>query len=472
VISVILCGGSGSRLWPLSRERLPKQFITFSDQHTLLQKTAIGNRKYSDDFILVCNAEHYWLAQSQLQEIHLQPKKYILEAIPKNTAAAVCLAILSVDPEEVVLITPSDHYIDYSDDYQRAVSQAHTYACANEIAIFGIAPKSPETGYGYIEVDSHHHFKRFHEKPNIHVAKEYLRQGNFYWNSGMICAKAGVLLNAMQIHAPEILEMTAHAYQRASMSDASSSICKISMADMEKIPSISIDYALLEKMSNLRVVAGNFSWSDVGSFDALFTQLSKDDEGNALAARHFVSIDAKNNLIIGNKRLISAIDVENLAIVDTPDALLISKLGSTQKVRAVVDELKSLKTTLHQTHLEESRPWGSFTVLESHETFKVKRIVVTPGKRLSLQKHQFRSEHWVVVQGKALVTVGNEEKLLHPNHSIFIPLGEIHRIENPGDEDLILIEVQYGSYTGEDDIIRLQDDFARIDQPALTSPLA
>jgi mannose-1-phosphate guanylyltransferase len=380
----------------------------------------------------------------------------------------VCLAMLSLDPEEIALITPSDHYIDYSEKYQSAVLKAYESAQQGEIVIFGISPQSAETGYGYIEAAQEGAVRRFHEKPSLEIANEYLKQGNFYWNSGMICAKAGVLLKAMEKHAPEILRACRNAYKNAASAEKDPAVCRIAYNDMMQIPSDSIDYALLEKMHALKIVAAGFSWSDVGSFDALYMQLTKDGEGNALAAKHFVSIDSRNNLIIGNQRMISTIDVENLAIVDTPDALLISRLGSTQKVRAVVNELKTLNTTLHQIHIEEERPWGCFTVLEASETYKVKRIVVSPGKRLSLQKHQYRSEHWVVVTGEALVTVGNEQKRLQPNQSVYIPLGEIHRIENPGEADLVIIEVQCGTYTGEDDIIRLQDDFARIPEQTCT----
>lgn len=462
MLSVILCGGSGSRLWPLSREGMPKQFINFLEDRTLLQRTALGNRKYCSDFLLVCNSEHSNLALQQLAECSLIPLKCILEPAPRNTAAAVCLAMLSLDPEEIALITPADHHIDYSEGYLKAIQQAEEFAKQDQITIFGVVPNRPETGYGYIEAPLGHIVTRFHEKPNEDVARTYIEKGHFFWNTGMICAKAGVLLQAMRQYAPEILLKTEEAYKKITKTKSNATLYKVPFEEMAKIPSESIDYALLEKMNNLKFVRGNFLWCDVGSFDSLFIQMPKDAEGNAVSAKNFMSVDSKNNLVIGNNRMISTIDTENLVIVDTPDALLISKIGSTQKVKDVVNKLKGTNTTLHKAHIEEHRPWGSFTVLESQKTCKVKKLVVLPGKRLSLQKHQHRAEHWVVVAGDPLITIGNEQRLLHPNQSIFIPQGELHRIENQGTENVMIIEVQYGEYTGEDDIVRIEDDFHRV----------
>ncbi len=461
MIHIILCGGSGVRLWPLSRQSKPKQFIDLIHETTLLQRTARCNQPATSACMIVCNQEHAHLAEKQLEAVAIHPQYSLLEPVGRNSAAAVCLAMLTLDPETVAFITPADLYIDYSDAYFAALKQAERLAAENQIVVFGIRPQSPETGYGYIEAGSDHTVKRFHEKPTEAVAQGYLNQGNFFWNSGMLCSKAGVLLKAMERHAPEVLSAVKKTHEKATMQcKGSFSVLAFPRESMEKIPAISLDYALLEKMNDLKMVVGDFDWSDVGSFDALFMQLSKDGNGNAGKAHH-LSVDSKDNLIIGNERLIATIDVENLVIVDTPDALLISKRGSTQKVREIVNQIDASEEHLKKIHVEETRPWGGFTVLESFDNWKVKRLTVEPGKRLSLQKHQYRSEHWVVVSGQALVTIGQTEQLLYPNQSVFIPLGELHRIENPGDELLILIEVQCGTYTGEDDIIRYQDDFSR-----------
>lgn len=460
MINVILCGGSGVRLWPLSRQSKPKQFIDLLHETSLLQRAAQGNKPLTSGCVIVCNQAHSHLVQQQMNGCSVVPKHYIFEPIGRNSAAAVCLALLSIDPEEIAFMTPADLYIEYSEEYRSALQKAQKLASQDHIVIFGITPKGPETGYGYIELSDDEIVKRFHEKPTLDVAQEYIRRGNFFWNSGMICAKAKVLLNAMQKYAPAILEQAKRTYNNAKTATESSTAYYLPLEQMEKIPSTSIDYALFEKMNDLKMVRGNFVWSDIGSFDSLFHHLEKDGEGNAGSARS-VKVDSKHNLIIGGDRLIATIDVENLIIVDTPDALLVSKMGSAQKVRNVVDKLDESAAHLQKVHLEENRPWGTFTVLESFEGWKVKRLTVNPGKRLSLQKHKFRAEHWVVVSGKALVTVGDNQTLLHPNQSIFIPLGEIHRIENPGEELCVIIEVQCGSYTGEDDIIRFQDDFCR-----------
>lgn len=460
MLNIILCGGSGSRLWPLSRELQPKQFINLGDNKSLFQKTAIGNSKYCSEAIVVCNVEHHFLAQKQLNSSAIQPKLYILEPLAKNTAAAVTLAIMAADPEDIVLVTPSDHQIDYANDYAKALKLAEAFAREDKVVVFGIVPHAPETGYGYIESKGEDVLK-FHEKPNMEVAIKYLAAGNYFWNSGMLCVKARVFLEGMQQHASDIYEATKIAFDRA-LTKIQGNVLRVDTNDMANIRAESVDYALLEKSDDLKVIRSDFRWSDLGSFDSLFFQLPKDGAGNALETKSFYGVGAKNNLIISDHRVVSAIDVEDLVVIDTKDALLISKLGSTQKVKEVVSQLKVAGSTLPVSHIEEMRPWGNFTVLESSEKYKVKRIVVHPGKRLSLQKHFHRSEHWVVVAGSALVTVGTEQKLVHPNQGIYINVGEVHRVENPGKIDLVIIEVQHGDYTGEDDIVRIEDDFKRV----------
>ncbi|MDP1880387.1 MAG: mannose-1-phosphate guanylyltransferase/mannose-6-phosphate isomerase [Parachlamydiaceae bacterium] len=469
MIHIILCGGCGTRLWPLSRECKPKQFLSLLDQKSLLQSTVLGHQALVDECIVVCHQDHYHLALGQLLEYHIMPSKYILESVSRNTAAAVCLSLQGLHPDAIVLITPSDHYIDYSENYFKDVLQAKQFAKQDEIVIFGIPPTRPETGFGYIEASQEGYVHKFHEKPDLGTAKEYIKK-DFVWNSGMICAKANVLLNALKTHVNNVLKDSEFAIQNAKISkEVESMVYRITEECMIQMPSISIDHALLEKLNSLRCIRGHFQWSDIGAFDAIYNHLLKDHEGNSVNAKNIVSIDSKNNFIIGNHRMISTIDIEDLVIIDTPDALLVSKAGSTQKVREVVSQLKDLTTQLHKTHLEEQRPWGSFTVLDSLERSKVKRIVVKPGKRLSLQKHRYRNEHWVIVEGTALMTLGKEMLTLTPNQSVYIEQGEIHRVENIGSNDLVIIEVQYGSYTGEDDIIRIEDDFFRALSTTTTS---
>lgn len=458
MINVILCGGSGTRLWPLSRQSKPKQFIGLLQETTLLQRTAKANQAVTTDCVVICNEAHSHLVQQQLSACSVTPLHYLFEPEGRNSAAAVCIALLALEREDIAFITPADLYIEYSDAYYQAIKQAKELAKNNKITVFGIAPDKPETGYGYIELSPEGTVRRFHEKPNVALAKQYLSDGNYFWNSGMLCAKVGTLLDSLQKHAPDIYEKSLATFQNANVVSDASTMYYFPIEHMLKIPDISIDYALLEKLDELKMVKGNFIWSDVGNFDAMYKHLKKDKMGNAGNSNN-ITINSENNLIIGTSRLIATVDIKDLIIVDTPDALLISKRGSGQKVKDVVAKLDNSISHLQKTHVEESKPWGSFTVLEKSSEWKVKKLTILPGKRLSLQKHKYRSEHWVVVSGIAFVTVGNKQTYLHPNQSIYISQDEIHRIENPGTEPLNIIETQCGSYTSEDDIIRFQDDF-------------
>ncbi|WP_457598367.1 mannose-1-phosphate guanylyltransferase/mannose-6-phosphate isomerase, partial [Hydrogenimonas sp.] len=325
-----------------------------------------------------------------------------------------------------------------------------------------IEPTYPETGFGYIEaVQSAERVKevrKFHEKPDKETAEEYLGQGNFYWNSGMFCFKAKTLLEELQATAPEIYEACKMAFDNAHREGER--LLRIRHEDMAAIPDESIDYAVMEKSDKVRVVPCDIGWSDLGSFDALYEELPKDEKGNTLNGSH-IPLDSRNNLVIGSDRTIATVDVEDLMIVDTVDALLVSRKGSSQKVKEIVKELKRRGSELPTVHLTAHRPWGTYTVLEDTPGYKIKRIVVKPGKRLSLQKHFHRSEHWIVVSGTATVTVGDETKLIRPNESTYIRMGEVHRLANEGKIPVVLIEAQVGEYTGEDDIVRLDDDFRR-----------
>ena len=452
--NIILCGGSGTRLWPISRTLMPKQFVKLFDNRSLFQLTVERNSKVCDSQLIVSNTEQYFLALDQLEEINQENNQYLLEPIGRNTAPAIALACMALDKDEIVLITPSDHLIKDEVAYKKAVTKASVLAQKDNLVTFGITPTFPETGFGYIEADNLE-VKAFHEKPNLEKATAYLKAGNYYWNSGMFCFKAGVFLEELKKYSPKIYETSSQAYTNASKDG----IIRIKHKDMELIPEDSIDYAVMEKSAIVKVVPSNINWSDVGSFDALFEELPKDENNNTINTKH-IAIDSKNNLIYAKDKYIATIDVEDLIIVDTGDALLISKKGSSQKVKKVVAEIKKT-SDLHHVHLTGHRPWGTYTILEETEGYKIKRIVVKPGKRLSLQKHFHRNEHWIVVSGTATVTVGEEIKLVRPNESTYIKMGEIHRLENEGKIPVVLIEAQVGEYTGEDDIVRIEDDYER-----------
>ena len=453
--NIILCGGSGTRLWPISRTLMPKQFVKLFDDKSLFQLTVERNSKVCQEQFVVSNTEQYFLALDQLEELNKTNNKYLLEPVGRNTAPAIALACMALDKETLVLVTPSDHLIKNEEEYAKVLQTAKALAEEDNLVTFGITPTFPETGFGYIESKGQD-VKAFHEKPNTETAQSYLNAGNYYWNSGMFMFKAGVFLEELQKYSPEIYESSKIALANA----VEDNITRIKHEDMANIPEDSIDYAVMEKSTKVKVVASDIEWSDVGSFDALYDELPKDENGNTQNDKH-ISIDSKNNLIYGQNKHIATIDVEDLIIVDTGDALLVSKKGSSQKVKQVVAEIKKT-TELHNIHLTGYRPWGTYTVLEDTPGYKIKRIEVKPGKRLSLQKHYHRNEHWIVVSGTATVTVGEKVTLIRPNESTYIKMGEIHRLENQGKIPVILIEAQVGEYTGEDDIVRVEDDFKRL----------
>jgi len=476
--NIILCGGSGTRLWPISRTLMPKQFVKLFNDKSLFQLTVERNAKACDHQFIVSNAEQYFLAIDQLEEINhpkskIQNPKFLLEPVGRNTAPAIALACLNIDAEETVLVTPSDHLIKNERAYLDAVATAKLAAEEGNLVTFGIEPTYPETGFGYIQAKPENdelkmmNVELFHEKPDLKTAKKYLEKNStfntqhstlFLWNSGMFCFKAGLFLDELKKYAPEIYEACLEAYENEQ--GITQGQLRIRHEDMMAIPDESIDYAVMEKSEKVKVIPCDIGWSDLGSFDALYDELEKDENGNTLNDNH-ISLDSKNNLVIADDRTIATIDVEGLMIVDTGDALLVSKKGSSQKVKDVVKQLKERGSELPKIHLTAHRPWGTYTVLEDTPGYKIKRIVVKPGKRLSLQKHYHRNEHWIVVSGTATVTVGDETKLIRPNESTYIKMGEVHRLANEGKIPVVLIEAQVGEYTGEDDIVRLDDDFKR-----------
>jgi mannose-1-phosphate guanylyltransferase len=454
--NIILCGGNGTRLWPISRSLMPKQFVKLFEDKSLFQLTVQRNLKVCNNQLVVSNIEQYFLAKDQLEELKQTDNSYLLEPVGRNTAPAIALACMSLDEDEIVLITPSDHLIKNEIEYEKVIKKAQKLANENNLVTFGIKPTFAETGFGYIESENTFDVKAFHEKPNFDKATKYLEAGNYYWNSGMFLFKAGVFLNELKKYSPKIYEKSVEAFNNGNKD----SIIRIKHEDMVNIPEDSIDYAVMEKSSIVKVVPTDISWSDVGSFDSLYEELPKDENGNTKNSNH-ISIDSKDNLIYGNERKIATVDIEDTIIVDTGDALLISKKGSSQKVKKVVEQLKETNSELHNIHLTGHRPWGTYTVLEDSPGYKIKRIEVKPGKRLSLQKHFHRNEHWIVVSGTATVTVGDQIQIMRPNESTYIRMGEIHRLENKGKIPVVLIEAQVGEYTGEDDIVRIEDDFKR-----------
>ncbi len=457
MINLILCGGCGTRLWPVSRTLMPKQFAKLFNGSSLFQGTVLTNSVVCKSQYVISNAEQYFLAKDQLSEISEKGNsRFMLEPVGRNTAPAIALACLTLDPETVVLVSPSDHVIRNREAYLKCLKRAEALAEKGNLVTFGIAPTSPETGYGYIEADGEN-VKRFVEKPNLETAKKYLENGNFYWNSGIFCFKVSTFLSELEKYAPEMFIACKAALAGAVKENE---LLRVKHDDMMAIPANSIDYAVMEKSDKVKVVPSDIGWSDLGSFDALYEEYPHDESGNNVNPKH-VSVGTTNSMVIGNQRLVATIDLDKMLVVDTPDALLVAPLSSSQKVKAVVEKLKEKRSPLPDVPQTVSRPWGTYSVLEDTERYKIKRIVVKPGKRLSLQKHLHRSEHWVVVSGTATCTVGDKVFYVRPNESTYIQIGEVHRLQNEGNLPLVIVEVQVGEYTGEDDIIRLQDDYKR-----------
>ena len=458
MINLILCGGCGTRLWPVSRTLMPKQFAKLFDGSSLFQGTVVTNSVACESQYVISNAEQYFLAKDQLSELPEcgHDPRFMLEPVGRNTAPAIALACLSLDPNAVVLVSPSDHVIRKKEAYLKALEKAEKFAEEGSLVTFGITPTSPETGYGYIEADGEN-VKRFVEKPNLEKAKEYLQSGNFYWNSGIFCFKVSTFLSELEKYAPDMFIACKAALVNAKKENQ---LLRVNYEDMMAIPANSIDYAVMEKSKKVKVVPSDIGWSDLGSFDALYGEYPHDEAGHNVNPKH-IPVGTTNSLVIGQQRMVATIDLDKMLVVDTPDALLVAPLASSQKVKSVVEKLKFKKSPLTDVPQTVSRPWGTYSVLDDNERYKIKRIVVKPGKRLSLQKHLHRSEHWVVVSGTATCTVGEKIFYVRPNESTYIPVGEVHRLQNDGKLPLVIVEVQVGEYTGEDDIIRIQDDFKR-----------
>lgn len=462
MINIILCGGSGTRLWPLSRAMLPKQFVRLFNGRSLFQETILRNAPLCSHTMVVSNTEQFFLAVDQLTKVSQDHVNFLLEPVGRNTAPAIALACLSLDADDLVLVTTSDHLVKDQVAYEKAVLQAKTLAKQGNLVTFGIQPTYPETGFGYIEAAGDD-VVSFTEKPDAITAQSYIDKGNYYWNSGMFCFKAGVFLSELKKHANDLYVACEQAMTNVSLN---ASEIRISVEDMLAIPDDSIDYAVMEKSDKVKVVPCEMGWSDLGSFDALYDEVKLPDQANAMILRgehphEPICINAKNNLIVARDRQVALIDVDDLLVIDTMDAILISKKGSSQKVKEVVAQIKKTAPELAEIHRLAYRPWGSYEVLVDSEQYKVKRIVVKPGHRLSLQKHFHRNEHWVVVSGTAMVTVDDDTFMVRPNESTYIRMGQVHRLENNGKIDLVMIEVQVGEYTGEDDIVRIDDIYGR-----------
>ena len=469
IYPVILSGGSGTRLWPLSRAVLPKQLLPLVTDKSMLQDTVLrlNGRAQVQAPLIVCGNEHRFLVAEQLREIGVTPLGILLEPVGRNTAPAVAAAahyLRAIDPEAVMLVLPADHVIENVDAFEAAVRHALAQVReANALATFGIVPTAPETGYGYIrsgdDAGAVQCFKveRFVEKPDRETAEGFVAAGNYFWNSGMFLFRADSYLQELQQFQPE---MASAAGEAVSKGFRDLDFCRLDEASFTACPSDSIDYAVMEHTRHAIVVPADIGWSDVGSWSALWEVQQRDERGNA--ARGDVYLDnVSNSLVRAEGRIVALVGVQDLVVVETADAVLVAHKDQVQRVKQVVDHLKSQDRTEHLHHTKVYRPWGCYEGIDMGERFQVKRITVNPGGKLSLQMHHHRAEHWVVVSGTARVTCGDKVSLLTENESTYIPIGMNHRLENPGKVPLHLIEVQSGSYLGEDDIVRFEDVYSR-----------
>lgn len=468
LLPVILCGGAGSRLWPVSREAHPKPFIRLADGASLLQK-AFQRAAALDgvsEVLTVTNRELFFKTEDEFREVNTKQlaTSFILEPFGRNTAAAVAAAALHAarahGEQTLMLVLAADHLITQFDAFATAVGRAEQLARAGAVVTFGVRPDAPETAYGYIEADGEA-VVRFVEKPQLAEARAYLASGRFLWNSGMFCFAAGTILKELAQHCPDVLAAVSACLEHSPSSEGKDGVqIRLDSHLFGAVPDISIDYAVMEKCERAAVVPCEIGWSDVGSWTALSELSAPDARGNRIEGEALL-LDVENTYVHSTSRLVGAVGARNLLIIDTPDALLVADRDRAQDVKHIYAELKARGHEAHKVHRTVHRPWGTYTVLEEGLRFKIKRIVVKPGASLSLQMHHHRSEHWVVVSGMAKVVNGEREFFVSIDESTYIPAGHKHRLENPGLVDLVMIEVQSGEYLGEDDIVRFEDNYGR-----------
>jgi mannose-1-phosphate guanylyltransferase/mannose-6-phosphate isomerase len=467
LIPIILSGGAGTRLWPVSREAHPKPFMRIGGGKSLLTQTHERALAVACNTapLIVTNRDYYFLSRDELAEQEIKPQ-YLLEPIGRNTAPAIAMAALwAVEQEDdaCMLVLPADHLIKDTPTFYTAVQHAEALAKDGFLVLFGVRPRAPETGFGYVEmgnqVSQHANVvQRFVEKPDAVTAARYLAQGNYVWNSGMFCFKASAILDALETYNPVLLEK-AQSVWKSTQPVGDKMVLPAGFSELENI---SIDYAVMEKAKNISVIPGDFDWSDIGAWNAVAEAIPADADGNTSNNCQTIVIDSHNTHIETKDRLVAVIGTDDLLVIDTPDALLVAHKSKSQEVRQVVSRLKASGHEAHKTHRTVVRPWGSYTVLEEGPGFKIKRIVVKPGASLSLQMHHKRSEHWVIVSGTAEVVNGEQIIELQANESTFIPAGNKHRLCNSATSELSVIEVQCGLYLGEDDIVRFEDVYGRV----------
>lgn len=466
IIPVIMAGGSGTRLWPLSRTAYPKQFLKLLGDETMLQQTCLRTKVFTEEApVVICNEEHRFIASEQLRLIGVDEPTLILEPVGRNTAPAIALAaqqILKSNEDAVMVVLSADHHIDSDQLLAEDVLKAADSAAQGAMVTFGVIPTSPETGYGYIkqsktESGGLYSVEKFVEKPSLNTAKEYLSDGSYLWNSGMFVFTAKSYLKELECQRNDILEACAKSMEKAT---EDLDFIRPDKAIFLACPEDSIDYAVMEKTCNAKVIPLQSSWNDIGAWSSLWDISEKDLDGNAVSG-DVLKINSKNTYVHSQEKLTAILGLDNIVVVDTKDALLVADKRCAQEIKKVVNAIKTSHTPLANTHREVYRPWGVYDSIDNGTRYQVKRITVKPNAKLSVQMHHHRAEHWIVVSGTARVTIGDRTKLIAENESVYIPIGETHCLENPGKIPLELIEVQSGGYLGEDDIVRFEDKYGR-----------
>jgi len=468
---VILSGGSGSRLWPLSREHYPKPLLPLVSDKTLLQETAcrLDGLPGLGDAVYVCNEEHRFLLAEQVAQIGKTPTTIILEPEGRNTAPALTLAALYLvkqDPDAMMVVMPADHVMTEPQQFITAVEQGSDNAEQGALVTFGIVPESPETGYGYIKRDAQigssaaYAVARFVEKPDLQTAEQYVSEGDYFWNSGIFLMRADRWLDEISQYRPDILKNCRDAMNKGVQD---SDFFRVDKQLFHACPGDSIDYAVMEKTDRAVVVPISAGWSDIGAWSALWKVCPQDADGNVIQGDVLVE-DTHNAFLVAQHRCLATVGLDNIVVVETADAVLVASKDKAQDVKAIVDRLKDSGRDESKMHRQVYRPWGSYEGIDAGSRFQVKRLSVKPGAQLSLQMHHHRAEHWIIVKGTARVTCGDQVFTLHENESTYIPIGEKHRLENPGNIPLEVIEIQSGSYLGEDDIVRYEDVYDRVQE--------
>jgi mannose-1-phosphate guanylyltransferase len=467
ILPIIMAGGTGSRLWPLSRELFPKQFQKLYGQTTMLQATVLRLQGLECLLpLVICNEEHRFIVAEQLRQIGQLDHNIILEPIGKNTAPALALAAIyaaEYEDNPALLVLAADHVVLDEDAFRTAVVEAQVHVKQNKLVTFGVIPHAPETGYGYIKYNpnsseqSGFTVEEFVEKPDLETAEAYLESGNYLWNSGIFAFKSQSYLDELKSHRPDIYSACSNAMQSLNID---LDFIRIDKESFFECPAESIDYAVLEKTTNAVVIAMDAGWSDVGAWSSLWEVSDKDKNDNVITG-DVLTVDSHNNYIFAETGLVATVGLDNIIVVQTKDAVLVASKDRSQEVKSIVNQLKADKRQEHSVHREVYRPWGKYDSIDSGHRYQVKCITVKPSEKISVQMHHHRAEHWIVVSGTAKVIVDGNEKLVTENESVYVPLGATHCLENPGKVDLEVIEVQVGSYLGEDDIIRFEDQYGR-----------